>query len=253
MLSDKFIELEKKNLTALGDHLNKESLFAQQFIENSNKPSNEINWFNSVRSISIYGTFLIKNLIDNLENYKDKSEDQIGFYIGKIAIQSFLDIINAFEQSTNNLIAQSELFSKMLNERIEKRTSIIEESWRDNVNSKSRELKKDLIRGYKRKMKEMKFIRDTLRKKGIIDELDCKILEFSWDIRNSMHSNFLAIKKIEFSAPGTNLNYSFKFKEGQELYHPNDLLSFYSMTEQIIFIQLRILQYFNKENEITKS
>lgn len=248
MLSDKFIELEKKNLIALGNQLNKESLFAKQFIENSEKPSNEINWFRSVRSISIHGTFLIKNTIDTLDNYKDKSEDQIGFYIGRIAIQSFLDIINAFELSTNNLIAQSELFYKMLNERIEKKTSIIQESWKTDVNSKSRALKKNLIREHRRKLSEMKFIRDTLRKKGIIDELDCKILEFSWDIRNSMHSNFLAIKNIEFSAPGTNLNYSFKFKKGQELYHPKDLLSFYSMTEQIIFIQLKILQYFNNNS-----
>lgn len=252
MLSDKFIELEKKNLIALWDKLNKEAQFARQFIENDNRPKNEINWFNSIRSISIYGTFLIKNLIDNIESYKDKSEEQIGFYIGKIAIQSFLEIINAFEQSTNHLIVQSDLLKKLLDERIKKRTKIIEKSWRMDVNSKSKELKKEFIRVCKRKLKEMKFIRDTLRTNGIIDELDCKILEFSWDIRNSMHSNFLAIKKIKFSAPGTNLNYSFNFEKGQELYHPNDLLSFYSMTEQIIFIQLKILQYFNKTNYMIK-
>lgn len=110
-------------------------------------------------------------------------------------------------------------------------------------------MKKDLIKGYKRKLNEMKFIRDTLRQHKIIDELDVRILEFTWDIRNSMHTNFIAIKDIEFDAPGTNLNYSFQFKKGQELYHPSDLLSFYSITEQIILIQLRVLQYFNKESE----
>ena len=52
------------------------------------------------------------------------------------------------------------------------------------------------------------------------------------------------------SAPGTNLNYAFQFKKGQELYHPHDLLSFYSITEQIIFIQLKILQHFNNEEGV---
>ena len=124
---------------------------------------------------------------------------------------------------------------------------LIENGWKSDVTGKSKKLKKSLVRGYRRKLNEMKFIRDTLRQNDIIDELDVKILEFAWDIRNSMHTNFVAIKDIEFSAPGTNLNYSFQFKKGQELYHPHDLLSFYSITEQIIFIQLNILQYFNNE------
>ncbi len=247
MLSDGFIEREKENLTALGNQLYKESLFAKQFIDSGKRPVNEIHWFSSVRSICIYGTFLIKNLIDNLENYKDKSEEQIGFYIGKIAIQSFLEIINAFEQSTNKLVEQNESMSKMLSQRIDKKVSLVEESWKLDVNHKSRKIKKDIIDGYRRKRYEMKFIRDSLYKNKIIDKLDIRILEFAWDIRNSMHTNFVAIKDIEFSAPGTSLNYSFQFKKGQELYHPHDLLSFYSMTEQIIFIQLKILQYFNKK------
>ncbi|MBT6050914.1 MAG: hypothetical protein HOG49_29295 [Candidatus Scalindua sp.] len=247
MLSDKFIEFETKSLKALGDQLNKEALFAKQFIDSNKRPRNEINWFRSVRSISIFGTFQIKNLLDSLDNYKDKSEEQIGFYIGKIAIQSFLEIINAFEQSTNTLIVQNESFSERLNERIEKTTSLIEKSWKTDVNSESKKLRKDLIKGYNRKLTEMNFIRDRLRKHRIIDELDYKILKFSWDIRNSMHTDFVAIKDIEFSAPGTSLNYSFSFRKGEELYHPGDLLSFFSITEQIIFIHLKILQHFNKE------
>lgn len=249
MLSSEFIETEKKNLNALGDQLHKESLFARQFIDSGKRPSIEVSWFKSILSISTYSTFLIRNLIDNFESYQDKPEEQISFYIGKIAIQSFLEIINAFELSTNGLIENNESISKLLNERIDKKIALIEESWRLDVNSKSKKLKKDLINGCKRKRMEMKFIRDTLHQHKIINELDVRILEFSWDIRNSMHTNFVAIKDIEFSAPGTNLNYSFKFEKGQELYHPKDLLSFYSMTEQIIFIQLRTLQYFNKENK----
>ena len=248
MLSKDFLTQERKNLEALGDKLNKEANFAQQFIDSGKRPKNEIQWFGSVRSDCIYGTFLIKNLLDRLDDYKDKSEEQIGFYVGKIAIQSFLDIINSYEQSTIKLLEESESFSKLLRKRIEPKLKLIEESWKEDVSGKAKRIKKELINLYERRTKEMKFIRDTLHKEGIIDDLDKKILEFAWDIRNSMHSNFVAIKDIEFSAPGTSLNYTFDFKKGQELYHPHDLLSFYSMTEQIIFIQLKILQRLNKQN-----
>ncbi len=248
MLSDEFLDLERANLKALGDQLHKEAHFAKQFIENGKRPENEINWLKTVRSACIYGTFLIKNLLDSLEQYRDKSEEQIGFYIGKVAIQSFLDIVNAFEQSTNNLIEDNSDISKILSVRVDQKIKLIEESWKENTNKKSRKLKSELIRLYKRKFTEMKFVRDSLLKNKIIDDLDKKILDFVWDIRNSMHSNFVAIKDIEFSAPGTSLNYSFKFDKGQELYHPRDLLSFFTMTEQLIFIQLKVLQHFNKLN-----
>lgn len=248
MLSEEIIEMKKQELIELGNHLHKEATFARGFIDKGTRPSNEISWFQQVLSISIYGTFLIQNLIDNFEKCKEIPIEQIGLYVGKIAIQSFLDLINAFELSTNNLIKENTEIQELINERIEKRIKIIEDSWKSDVNRKSKDLKQNLIRDWRRKINEMKFIRDTLFKYKIIDELDKKILEFSWDIRNSMHNNFLAIKDIQFSAPGTKLNYSFNFKKGEELYHPKDLLSFYSMTEQLVFIQLKIIQYFNRNS-----
>ena len=247
MLTDRYIKTTKDELIALGSCLHNEAKFAREFIAKKTRPESEISWFRQVLSNSIYGTFIIQNLIDNFERYKQKPEEQIRIYIGKIAIRSFLDLINVFELSTKNLVESNTEIQMRLNERIDKRIKIIENSWKSDVNRKSKDLKQNLIRDCKRKKYEMKFVRDTLFKHNIIDELDKKILEFSWDIRNSMHNNFLAIKDIEFSAPGTSLNYSFSFKKGEELYHPNDLLSFYSMTEQIIFIQLKILQFFNRE------
>lgn len=245
MLSDEFLRIEKENLTALGGLLHKEALFMGQFLEMRN-PKNEKEWAGSVRSDCIYGTFLIKNLLDTIDSHRELSEEQMGFYIGKIAIQSFLDIINSFEQSTNKLVSENAHLSDILRERINKKKKIIEKNWDKNSGGKSKKVKDDLLRYYDRKIFEMQFIRDSLFQKEIIDDLDKKILEFVWNIRNSMHSNFVAIRDIEFSAPGTSLNYSFSFKKGEELYHPHDLVSFYTMTEQIIFIQIKILQYFNK-------
>ncbi len=246
MLSDKFLRINKENLTALGGLLNKEALFMKQFLEMRN-PRNEKEWAGSVRSDCIYGTFLIKNLLDTIDSYKELSEEQAGFYIGKIAIQSFLDIINSYEQSTNNLVSENDQLSNILKDRIDKKKSIIEENWDKKSGGKSKKVKEDLLRYYDRKIFEMQFIRDSLFQHGIIDNLDKRILDFAWDIRNSMHSNFVAIRDIEFSALGTSLGYSFSFKKGEELYHPNDLVSFYTMTEQIISVQIKILQYFNEQ------
>lgn len=249
MLSEEFIQTRKNNLTELGNQLHKEVLFSKEFMKKNIRPENEREWFSSVNSVCNYGTFLIQNLIKQLEDYKRHSEEQISYYIGKIAIQTFLDIINAFELSTNKLIDKNKAINGLLNNRIEKKISIIESSWKSEVNSKSRDLKKSLISTFNNKRREMKFIRDTLKTNSIIDPLDYKILEFAWDIRNSMHNNFLAIKDMNFSSPQTSLNYSFEFKKGEELYHPHDLKSFYMITEQIIFIQLRILQRLNKLDE----
>ncbi|MEP5610680.1 MAG: hypothetical protein ABJP45_00450 [Cyclobacteriaceae bacterium] len=253
MLSKEFIELQKKQLTDLGNKLDKEARFAQQLIDSGKRPPNEVSWFRSVRLLAIHGTFQIQNFLKTLDDYQDKQEEQIGFYIGKMAIQSFLEIINAFEQRMNKLVNSSPSLSSLLKERIEKKVEIITKGWKEDANRKSRDFRDDLIKAYERKLFEMKFIRDSLKKEGIIDKLDYKILEFSWDIRNSMHNDFLAIKDIEFSAPGTSLNYSFAFKKGEELYHPKDLSAFYSMTEQIIFILHKILQHFNKLDEERKS
>ena len=253
MVSDKFIEIQTKQLKELGDRMNYEAQFAKQFVDSNKRPKNENNWFRSVRSITIYSSYQIKLILDTLDSFRDKSEEQIGYYIGKTAIQSFLDIINAYEHSTNKLVKSSIEFKSLLESRIDKKIKLIEEGWKSDVNRKSRDMKQSLIKSIERKVFEMKFIRDTLKKEGIIDSLDYKIMEFAWDIRNSMHSNFQAIKDIEFSAPGTSLNYSFHFKEGEELYHPKDLSSFYSITKQLIFIQLKILQHFNKLKEKNES
>lgn len=252
MLSEEFIKSEKENLTDLGNMLHKEVVFSKSFLDKSNNHKNEKGWFKLVNSTCNYETFIIQNLVTTLDNYKKFSEEQIGLYIGKIAIQSFLEIINAYELSTNNLVESNEKLQEMLKSRISKKIEIIENSWKTEVNSKSRDFKKDLITNQRRKNREMNFIRDTLKKNKIIDDLDYKILKFAWDIRNSMHNNFLAISDIKFSAPQTSLNYSFDFKKGEELYHPTDLKSFYSITEQIIYIQFKILQYFNGVEGVKK-
>jgi len=244
MLSDEFLEDQKKQLKELGDQLHKEAKFSEGFINNSKRPLNEKEWFSAIRSLSIFGTFQLNNLISKLDDYKEYKPEQIGFYIGKNAIQSFLDIINSYELSMNKLVNSSASLGELLGQRINEKTALIDESW--NASGKSKKLKGTILNSYKNKRYEMKFTRDTLKKHSVFDNLDYKILEFSWDIRNSMHNNFCAIKDIEFSAPGTNLNYSFSFKKGEELYHPRDLKSFYSMTEQIIFIHHKTLQHFNK-------
>jgi len=60
-----------------------------------------------------------------------------------------------------------------------------------------------------------------------------------------MHNNFQAITDIDFSYPDikTGKQYTYSYKKGQELDHPeDDLIAYHVVFEQIIHIQLRTLQ-----------
>jgi len=247
MLSDKHIADQKKHLEELGNRLGYEVAFSRQFIEESNRPDIEKKWMSSVMASCNYGAFLIKILISGLNEYRHLPEEQLGFYIGKIAIQPFLEIINSFEQITNQFIDENQQFKTILDERVKEKISLLEENWENDSKGKSKKLKSNLIFQLKHKIHEMAFIRDTLRKRKIIDNEDYEILSFAWTIRNSMHFDFTAIRDINFSYPDikTGKVYHFNFSKGQELYHPVDLLSYYVITEQIIFIHLKILQRFS--------
>lgn len=196
-----------------------------------------------------YGAFLIKSALSTIEGHKNLPSEQLAYYVGKIAIQPFLETINSYEQLTNKLLLQNPAFKSILNKRAEAKVQIIEDSWDTCAKGKSKKLKDSLTRHLKHKTHEMAFIRDTMKAECVIDSTDHGILSFAWDIRNSMHLNYTAIKDIDFKYPDikTGEKYHFHFKRGQELFHPNDLVSFQVITEQIVFILLKILQRYPDE------
>jgi len=244
MLSDEYIQIQKKLLTDLGNRLGNEVQFSNDFLGRVKDREIERKWMNAVSRTCNYSAFQIKNILNSIEDYRHLPEEQLSLYVGKIAIQSFLEIINSFEQITNLFIAENHKLKLLLEERIAQKLTILEESWKTEPRGKSKDLKKSLTSQLKNKIYEMAFIRDTLLKNKIIDKTDHQTLSFAWDIRNSMHLNFTAIKDVDFKYPDlkTGFVYRFNFKKGQELYHPNDLISFYVITEQVIFILLKILQ-----------
>ena len=241
MATDQFIKTQKEMLTDLGNRLGYEAEFSQQFLTKSEIPDIEKKWMRSINSLSNYCSFSIRLLLSSIDDYKHLSHEQLGLYIGKIAIQSFLEIINSFEQITNKFIIENEKFRTLIEKRISEKLNLLED-W--DAKGKSKKLKDSFKSQLKSKIHEMAFIRDTLRKEKIIDETDYNVLSFAWKIRNSMHMNFTSIDNIVFkySDLKTGKVYHFKFIKGQVLYHPDDLVSFYIITEQIIFIMLKILQ-----------
>ena len=246
MLSEEYLINQRKNLHELGNALQKQASFSRSFLEDHTNPKNERNWFLVVRDISIHGTFTIQNILGTLENYKEKSESQISFYIAKAAIQPFLEVINAYELSLNKLLGVSVEFQQMVSERIGKRITTIEESWTNIANKKSKELKKDVLGRYKRLRYETKFIRDTLHKYHVISDEDVRILEFAWSIRNSMHADFVATRDIELSDLELAPHLRFKFMEGEELYHQGGFLSFHDVSGLVISIHYALLRHFNQ-------
>ena len=250
MLSDEFIKGQSNFLTDLGDRLGYQVDICKRISEaNDSKVVKE--WANSVRSSCNYGAFLIKLLLASIDSYRHLSEEQFGYYVGKISIQPFLEIINSYEQILNSLVTNSCELRNLLDSRIDKKTSLVNENWDPYSTGKSKELKRNLTSLLQRKIFEMAFIRDTLYKNEIIDNVDHEILTFAWDIRNSMHNNFVALKDINFSYPDikTGKPYYFKFTKGEELYHPDDLVSFQIISEQIFFILLKILQTYSVKKD----
>lgn len=247
MINDEFIRSQREMLQRLGDRLANEMKFSNAFIDKSKRPEVEKKWMLSVNSACTYSIVLIRSLMETMETFKKLTPEKLGLFVGKTAIISFLELINAFEQTMNNFIDENNDLKSLIQARIDKKNSIIEKNWKKDSNRKSRDFKANIINQWKNKIYEMAFIRDTLKSKDIINDLDHKILTFAWDIRNSMHKNFTALRDTNFSYPDikTGNVYSFNFVKGQELYHPQDLVSFYIITEQIIFIMLKILQYFS--------
>ncbi len=251
MLSDEFIKNEIKLFTDLGDRLGGEVSSCKKFIKESNHSQIEKEWMSGVMKSCNYGAFLIKLLLASIDEYKHLPEEQFGLYTGKIAIQPFLEIINSFEQILNKHTDGNDSLKSLLEDRINKKVEILNKQF-TGTSGETKKFKDNLIKQLKMKIHEMAFVRDTLHKHEIIDATDRDILNFAWNIRNSMHNNFCAIRDIDFTYPDikTRREYHWKFSKGEELSHPTgDLIGFYIIIEQIIFILLKVLQGEDTETE----
>ncbi|MBC8334743.1 MAG: hypothetical protein ISR59_11720 [Anaerolineales bacterium] len=237
-------------LKSLGDRIHSDVLFCKNFLQ-SDRPVIEKKWVEGFRSACNYSLMLIKSFITSVNEYRNLSIEQFSYYVGKIAVQHLLEVVNVFEQILNEFLVENEDIKELVQSRINKKIAIIEENWNSESKGKGKKLRANLINQYKNKIYEMSFIRDTLRSKNIIDDTDFQLWSFAWDIRNSMHRNFTAIKDINFDYPDirTGKIYHFNFKKGEELYHPQDLISHYIITEQLLFIMLKILTSFRYEEE----
>jgi len=249
MASQTEVESTLKALTELGDRLHYEVTFSSQFIESSNRPDIEKEWMSSFAQACNYSLLLIISFIDSVNKYKNLPSEQFSYYAGKIAIQHLIETINVFEQIINKFIKDNPRIRKIIEDKISKKLEIINTNWDSACSGKSKDLKKSIISQHKNKIHEIAFIRNTLFSCGVIDKLDLDIWLFAWDIRNSMHRNFTSLKNVDFKHPDirTGVIYHFQYVKGQELHHPGDFIAFYTITEQLSFILLKILQRFSKK------
>lgn len=246
MISDELLEFKKEKLIELGDRIHSEYLFCKKAINHvpENRKAEKL-WYSSLCSKHTYSTAILQTFINSLPTLQKLSEEYFSFYVGKIAIINFLEIINSYEQNLTKLIKNNEQLKLLLENKIEEKLSLLDESWNNKKCNNNQNLKEELKQNIKNKKFGAAFTRKILKKEGIIDKTDFDILLFAWTIRNSMHNNFVATRDIEFSYPDikTGKTYHFKYKEGTELYHPNnDLLGFHNISTQIQFIFPKIVQ-----------
>ena len=251
MASKSEIAIRVEAIESLGSHLHNEVLFARKFVAESERPAIEKEWMTCVDNACNYSAFLLKSFLDSIDKYSGLPIEQFFFYVGKLAIQHLLEVINVFEQILNKFIVQNSRIRTLIERRIDRKVEVIERCWASDCTGNDKKQKKAIVGMYKSKVREMAFIRQSLSGAGVIDKTDRDIWSFAWDIRNSMHMNFTATKAIDFQYPDirTGKIYQFKFAKGEELYHPQDLLDFYIITEQLIFILLKILSHFDKNEE----
>jgi len=251
MIDDFQIEIVVDELKKLEERIVDESKFCSMYPNNTNELNLSKEWMNGIISSYNYSQVLIRIFINSIRDFKDLPEEQFHYYVGKIAIQHLLELINKYEQINDKAIRQYNEFENMIFKRIEKKIDQFNKNWINDNKGKTKRIEKEILDNFKLKAREQSFIRDTLLSNNIIDKTDHEILCFAWDIRNSMHKDFNSIKDIDFNYTDfkTGINYHFKYSKGTVLYHPGDLLGFFSISFQIQFIMLKILKHFKRQED----
>lgn len=214
-------KIKNEMLTSLGDRLHDLERFCCSAVKKANRPDIEIQWYNSVASALRYSIILIRCYLNDKNLHELLENEEGNFIVGKISITSFLDTINRFEQFIKILIRERTHLEKLI---------------RNNLTKKRKKIEINRI--------SVGEIRKILFDEKVINQIEYDLMCFAWRIRNCIHQNFVTDREFNFEYPDirTGKVYKFEFLKNQELYHPSDLLSFFVITEQLVFIMICIMQ-----------
>ncbi len=164
---------------------------------------------------------------------------------GMKIVRILLDIINAFEMFNETLRNNSGDYEDELESSIKPQIDSVHINWSKNPRIiKDGVEKQDIIKLIRRKKNTISFKRKALRNMNLINDDEFEFLNFAWDIRNAMHSNFIAHKEIRYrlTDPRSGLSKEFNYDINQEIGisgHPGWILV---ITGRISRIMMRIIK-----------
>lgn len=122
-------------------------------------------------------------------------DDQYATQVGGVLIPIILDMVNNFEYISQLVMKNSELMRDEIDNEISPILSSLETSWTESDSK----IRTSVINGVNYSAKSISSQRKALRRIEVLSEEDIKFLRFVWDIRNSMHNNFMNSKKIKYT------------------------------------------------------
>ena len=198
----------------------------------------ERRWFTGLQNAHAYAARLLEMFLSCLDELRHLPDEEVGFLAGKVAIADFLEVLNVFDQTTSFLVEDNVRLGQLVDDRINEKVAIVNESWDPSASGKSKKTKADVTRSVERKRTEAAFVRDTLWKHEFISDEGRELLGFAWKVRNSIHNNYCATSDIDFEWDDQQgKHYVFHYRAGDELSHPDDdVMAFSSIVERMQFI-----------------
>lgn len=170
---------------------------------------------------------------------------------GSIISRVLIDIVNSYELMSEKLRDNSPSLRKSLEEKINEKKRLLD-AWQPGE-SNCKKLKGECEKYLESKLKESAFNRSVLRSLDLISKGDVKFLTFVWDIRNSMHRNFVAHKNIEFEfediKTGNKIKLAFQKDEELGVKHPKTTLI---IADKVALIMMQMIKKMGKvANQLT--
>ncbi len=217
-------------------------------LKNVKVAQNKVDWLNSNELILKDQKYLIdqlnililKKVTQSEESLNDNEEIELSRHISTSLSRVFPDVFNRLEQSTQKLIADSDIFRKHLSNYFD--STLLNTDAQDQIN----ELKYLIISSIEGEISRMDFIADMYKDLEIIDSTEHQILKIFGKINSSMQNNFTALDRISFIHPKSPNYCKLDFKQGKQVvYTADNWNSFNMIRRDIIQIQLKVLDYFN--------
>lgn len=208
--TEKFIRILDPLLIEIPKAIN----FSAKLLEENE--DNEIlkEWYREVNGIHASYYCNLFGLRKASGDFEDFLEEPYTTYVLTAAIYRVIfDLVNAFEYTFELVRLNSKIFKEELSKNMKRTKEALNKEWCGG----SIKIRTKVIKHISNLSKSQKAKRDALLELNILDEDDVKFLVFVWDIRNSVHYNFVLGKDIKYVFQDGKFKHTFSYKKGEKL------------------------------------